>query len=139
MTAATKEAVLEEAIAEVSAKIASKFLTVEQIHAARDREPREYDVPAWGGSVSYRGLSFDEMAIAREKSWDPRKKETNDDLLNAWVLALGLIEPKIDYLEAKDWICDRAFGPVNGILSEILTASGLGARAQEEAKSTPEG
>jgi hypothetical protein len=134
VTSATKEAVLEEAIT----AIASRMLTLEQIKAAKDREIAEFEVPAWGGSVRYRGLSFDEMAVAREKSWDPKKKETNEDLLNSWIIALGLVEPKIDYEIAKDWICERSFGAVNSLLTEILTASGLGPRAQEAAKSTPE-
>ena len=135
----TKEAVLEQAIAEVSAEIASRFLTVEQINAAKDRAEITLPIPAWGGDVKLRGLSFDEMAVAREKSWDAKKLATNEDLLNAWIVALGMLEPKIDYLIAKDWICERAFGPVNAILAEILTASGLGQRAQEAAKSETKG
>ena len=140
MTAATikeKEAVLEQAVAEVVADMRAKALTVEQINAAHDRAETELQIPEWGGFVKLRSLSYDELAVARVQSWDPKKRETNEDLLNAWCLALGLIEPKIDYEVAKQWIIERSFGPVNMILSEILARSGVGRRAQEEAKSAP--
>lgn len=114
-------------------------LTAEAIAAAKDRPEIELPIPEWGGTVLIRGLSYDQLAIARTSSWDARRKETNEDQLNAWCISLGLIEPAIDFEVAKAWICDRSFGAVNTILSEILTASGLGKRAQEDAKSATPG
>ncbi len=110
-------------------------LTLEQIASASDRPDILVPIATWGGSVKIRALSYDQLAHARQQAWDTRKKETNEDVLNAWCLALGMVEPKATYLVAKAWIMDRAFGPVNQILSEILTASGLGGRAVAEAKS----
>jgi hypothetical protein len=138
MSARSKVAVTD-LTPETVAVAVERFLTLEAIASANDREGQDLFVPEWHGSVKIRALSYDDMTIAREKSFDPRKKETNEDLLNAWCLALGLLEPKIDYLIAKDWITERAFGPVNTILSEILALSGVGRRAQEAAKSAPEG
>jgi hypothetical protein len=115
-------------------------LTVEAIAAANDRPEIEVVVPEWGDGdgevfVVIRGLSYDQLALARQSSWDVRKKETNEDQLNAWCLSLGIVEPAINFETAKGWICDRSFGAVNTILTEILTASGLGKRAQDDAKS----
>lgn len=112
-------------------------LTAEAIASAQDRREIEVSVPEWGGDVLIRGLSYDQLAIARQQAWDAKKRETNEDLLNAWCLSLGLVDPTISFLEAKDWITERSFGAVNSVLSEILTASGLGARAQANAKSAP--
>ncbi len=110
-------------------------LTAAEIAEAKDRPEIEVPVKEWGGDVVIRGLSYDQLALARQESWDLKKRETNEDMLNAWCLSLGLIEPAINYETAKAWIMDRSFGAVNTILSEILTASGLGMRAQAEAKS----
>jgi hypothetical protein len=112
------------------------LLTLEAIDAADDRPEITVEVLEWGGAVKIRGLSYDQLSDARANAWDSRKGETNEDLLNAWCLALGMVEPKITPEIAKDWIIKRQFGPVNQVLSEILNASGLGARAQADAKST---
>lgn len=114
-------------------------LTLEQINAVVDRPEIELPIPEWNGTVTVRGLSYDAIAHARQQSWDARKKETNEDLLNAWCLTLGMVEPTIKLDTAKQWIMEHAFGPVNTILSEILLASGLGKRAADEAKSTTQG
>jgi len=111
------------------------LLTLEAIDSADDRPEILVEVPEWHGTVKIRGLSYDQLSDARSNAWDSRKSETNEDLLNAWCLALGLVSPAITPDVAKDWIIKRSFGPVNKILSEILTASGLGARAQADAKS----
>ncbi len=116
----------------------SELLTLEQIDAADDRLEIVLPVPQWHGSVRIRGLSYDQLSACRQRAWDSRKKETNEDVLNAWCLSLGMVSPTVSFAKAKVWICDRAFGPVNSILSEILTASGLGARAVAEAKSEPD-
>ncbi len=114
-------------------------LTAEAVTQATDRTEVEVYIPEWNGWLAYRALSYDQLTLAREKAWDARKRETNEDLLNAWCMALGLVEPAIDFEVAKAWICERSFGAVNSVLSAILTASGLGKRAQAEAKSTTPG
>ncbi len=115
------------------------MLTLDAINGARDCEEFVLAVPEWGGSVKLKPLSYDLFTVARAKAWDTRKRETNEDVLNAWCIALGMVEPAIDFEIAKSWIMERSFGPVNTILSEILNASGLGARAQAEAKSETDG
>jgi hypothetical protein len=119
------------------AKASSGFLSLDAINAAQDRPEITLHIPEWNGAVKLQGLSYDALNHARQQSFDQRKRETNEDLLNAWCLALGMLEPQITVNVAKQWIMERAFGPVNMILSEILTASGLGKRAADEAKSTP--
>ncbi len=113
------------------------ILTLDQIAAATDRPEVVVPIPEWGGSLKVRALSYDQLAAARQRSWDTRKKETNEDVLNAWCLSLGMVEPTVSFTQAKSWIIDRAFGPVNTVLSAILTASGLGGAAQADAKSDP--
>src|ERR687888_295975 len=107
----------------------ASILTLDQIAAAQDRPEIVVDVPEWGGSVKIRGLTYDQIAVAREQAWDKIRKETNEDVLNAWCLALGLVAPGITFAVAKQWIMEKSFGPVNTILNEVLTASGLGRRA----------
>jgi hypothetical protein len=126
---AKKEAAMPQEIAP------TPFLSAEDIDAADDLPEIEVQVPEWGGKVKVRGLSYDALAHARQQSYDAQKRETNEDKLNAWCLALGLVEPRITAPRAEKWIMERRFGPVNAILAEILTATGLGARAVEAAKS----
>lgn len=116
-----------------------KMLTAEAIASAHDRSDMLLDIPEWSGTVRIRALSYDLLSVAREKAWDKLKHQTNEDLLNAWCIALGMVEPAIDFEIAKSWIMDRSFGPVNTILSAILASSGLGSRAQAEAKSEAAG
>jgi hypothetical protein len=114
-----------------------QLLTLEQIASAEDRPQIEVAVPEWGGKVQVRGLSYDQLSTCRQRAWDTKRKETNEDELNAWCLALGVVSPKINTTTAKLWIAERSFGPVNTILSAILKASGLGGAATSEAKSEP--
>jgi len=128
---AKKEAAMPEVIT------TTPFLSAEDIDVADDLPEIEVDIPEWGGKVKVRGLSYDALAHARQQSYDAHKRETNEDELNAWCLALGMVEPKITTTRAKKWIMERRFGPINAILAEILTATGLGSRAVEAAKSPP--
>jgi len=116
----------------------STMLTLEQIASATDRPEILVPIPEWGGSVAIKGLSYDQLSACRQRAWDTRKKETNEDVLNAWCLALGMVTPPVTFSVAKSWIVERSFGPVNTILSAVLTASGLGGKATEDAKSDVE-
>jgi hypothetical protein len=111
------------------------LLTHEQIDEADDLPEFDLPIPDWNGSVRLRGLSYDQLAVCRQHAWNTRKKETDEDVLNAWCLSLGVVTPATSFTQAKAWIIKKKFGPVNTILSEILKASGLGAAAVDEAKS----
>ncbi len=113
----------------------AQLLTLEQIDGADDRPDIVLPIVEWGGSVKLRGLTYDQLSACRQHAWDTREKQTDEDVLNAWCLALGMVAPTVTFAVAKKWITERSFGPVNSILSAILKASGLGGAAADEAKS----
>ncbi len=113
-------------------------LTIEEIDAIDDRPEIEVDVPEWNhGTVAIRALTATQITLARARAWDARKKTTDDGVLNAWCLEMGVIDPKLSFAKAKTWLDDKSFGSVNTILSELMSASGRGVRAEEAAKSEP--
>jgi hypothetical protein len=117
----------------------SALLTHELIDQAEDLPEFDLPIPEWSGKVRLRGLSYDQLSACRQHAWDTRKKETDEDVLNAWCLSLGVVSPTTSFAQAKVWIIKKKFGTVNTILSEILKASGLGAAAVAEAKSDAPG
>ena len=96
---------LEELLAQPSARETSEACTIEGL-----------------GTVRVRALSLNEHREMRKEcmqgdTWDDRR-------WNALLLAHGLAEPQLTYDQAVQ-VTEKAVGPVDALLAEILRISGL--------------
>jgi hypothetical protein len=123
-----------------SSQDAAAPLTLEQITAVVDRAPIDIPLGDWGGSVQVRALTLQQIHECNKRAQDPKRgNELHTEKRNGWFLVEGMVSPRITIEVAEVWLTERAAGPVAEILGTILTASGLTERAQDDAKSSPEG
>lgn len=82
-----------------------KFLTFDQIHAAKDITEKVVDISEWDGSVLVRSISKRQMDAILKASVDPKTGESDSATLEKMVICTGLVEPSLtaeQYDELKD-------------------------------------
>src|SRR4051794_28869561 len=123
------------------------ILSKDQIWAADDIEEREVEVPQWGGAVRIRSLSLDQVSEIRAHAGKTVKVKGRDTeeidarLQMAGLLCEGIIEPEMDFEEAKRMmrksaaaasIIVQAINEVSGLLPEAVS------EAEKSADERPE-
>lgn len=119
---------------------AKKFLTADEIFAAKDIEEIEVEVPQWGGFVKIRTLSQKQSAELRKRAMrtNPTTKvtEMDNEALEALLFIEGVVEPKFTMADYGK-IIDKSMSAVTIVLRAIMDASGFSSEAVSEATKSP--
>lgn len=109
----------------------AKRLTKADIAAADDLAPVELYVEALGGTVLVKGLDRLEFHAARKRATD-RKGVLDLEVMERWILAQGLVEPKYTNADIAD-LMRKSMGAVQEISDAIGNLSGMTKEEREEA------
>lgn len=109
----------------------TKILSVDEILAAPDLEEKTVPVPEWGGSVKVKGFT-------KAKQQELRKQATvggelDEQRLEMLMFVHGVSEPQFS-LDQVEQLRDKAAGPIDRILKEILEVSGMNPEAVKQAE-----
>ena len=99
------------------------YASLDDILAADDLQPSDLHIPEWDKTVKVRGLRRRELnavyASVGEESPAP-------EVVNARLLALGLVDPGVSEEQAARLLDEKAVKPTQKIIERIVELSGLG-------------
>lgn len=118
-------------------------ITLDQFRAAAATLPtKTIHVPALGGEVVIRALSRAQHLAAVKASEvtipaagaTPPRQETDANLLEAKIIALGLVEPAVSEADVAA-LREGPSGIIQSLSTAIMTLSGIGDQVSEAVKS----
>lgn len=117
------------------------ILSVDQILNAPDLKEQEIEVPEWGGAVKIRAFTKGDMQRIRQEATlkhntpTGKRGDIDQNHLEMLMFVRGVCEPQFEpshILALKQ----KAAGPFQRVLKQILDISGLTEEAIEEAETT---
>jgi hypothetical protein len=90
------------------------------------------DVPEWGARVKVRELSMGTYQHVQEKATDARGV-LDESKLQAYLVIAGIVEPDLGD-DAYEWVRGQSMRAVNRVLEKVMTLSGIGLGALEDAE-----
>lgn len=107
-------------------------LSAEDLLAKHTLREEYIDVPEWGCRVKVRELSMGTYQQVQEKATGPHG-ELDESKLQAHLVLAGIVEPDLGD-DAYEWVRGQSMRAVNRILEQVMTLSGIGAGALEDAE-----
>jgi len=90
------------------------------------------DVPEWGTRVKVRELSMGTYQQVQEKATGTHG-EVDDTKLQAYLVLSGIVEPELGD-DAYEWVRGQSMRAVNRVLEKVMSLSGIGIGAIEDAE-----
>jgi hypothetical protein len=90
------------------------------------------DVPEWGCRVKVRELSMGTYQQVQEKATGPRG-DLDESRLQAYLVIAGIVEPALGD-DAYEWVRGQSMRAVNRVLEQVMSLSGIGISAIEDAE-----
>lgn len=107
-------------------------LSAEDLLAKQTLREEYVDVPEWGCRVKVRELSMGTYQQVQEKATDTRGL-MDEQKLQAYLVISGIVEPDLGD-DAYEWVRDQSMRAVNRVLEKVMSLSGIGLSALEDAE-----
>lgn len=107
-------------------------LSAEDLLAKQTLREEYVDVPEWGCRVKLRELSMGTYQQVQDKATDTRGL-MDEQKLQAYLVIAGIVEPDLGD-DAYEWVRDQSMRAINRVLEKVMTLSGIGLSALEDAE-----
>ena len=107
-------------------------LSAEELLGRSTLREEYVDVPAWGCRVKVRELSMGTYQQVQEKATGPRG-DLDESRLQAYLVIAGIVEPALGD-DAYEWVRGQSMRAVNRVLEQVMSLSGIGISAIEDAE-----
>lgn len=107
-------------------------LSADDLLAKQTLREEYVDVPEWGARVKVRELSMGTYQRVQEKATDARGS-LDESKLQAYLVIAGIVEPDLGD-DAYEWVRDQSMRAVNRVLEKVMSLSGIGLGALEDAE-----
>jgi hypothetical protein len=107
-------------------------LSAEELLGRSTLREEYVDVPEWGCRVKVRELSMGTYQQVQEKATGPRG-DLDESRLQAYLVIAGIVEPALGD-DAYEWVRGQSMRAVNRVLEQVMSLSGIGISAIEDAE-----